>query len=138
VGDRSDGTFTLVLYLHFRIFLSPTSPFHPQSYVELLLVLSLNDKILPLALALAIASMAPALAAAAIVDASQIPDGTYTVKVEKVIDAKHVLVQLDNGNETTLGAGRDTVDFSKIQQNDQVKLSLIKGTVMVYADLTSH
>ncbi|HEY1653698.1 MAG TPA: hypothetical protein VGF86_01135 [Candidatus Tumulicola sp.] len=103
-----------------------------------MLVLSLNDKILPLALALAIASMAPALAAAAIVDASQIPDGTYTVKVEKVIDAKHVLVQLDNGNETTLGAGRDTVDFSKIQQNDQVKLSLIKGTVMVYADLTSH
>ena len=101
-------------------------------------MLALNHKISPLALALTLASVTPALAAAAMVDASQIPDGTYTVKVEKVIDAKHVLVVLDNGNETTLGAGRDTVDFTKVQQNDQIKLSLIKGTVMVYADLTSH
>lgn len=97
-----------------------------------------NRNISPLALALTIASMAPALAAAAVVDASQIPDGTYTVKVERVVDAKHILVLLDNGNETTLGAGRDTVNFTKVQQNDQIKLSLIKGTVMVYADLTTH
>jgi hypothetical protein len=97
-----------------------------------------NGNVSTLALALVLASATPAIAAAASVDASQIPDGTYTVKVEKVIDPKHVMVLLDNGNETTLGAGRDTVDFSKIQQNDQVKLSLIKGTVMVFADLTSH
>lgn len=101
-------------------------------------MLALNHRISPLALALTLVSVTPALAAAAMVDASQIPDGTYTVKVEKVIDAKHVMVVLDNGNETTLGAGRDTVDFTKVQQNDQIKLSLIKGTVMVYADLTSH
>lgn len=83
--------------------------------------------------------LAPALrAAAAVVDASQIPDGTYTVKVEKVLDPKHVTVLMDNGTETTLGAGRDTVSFAKVQQNDQIKLSLIKGSVMVYADLTSH
>ncbi len=75
---------------------------------------------------------------AATVDATTIPDGTYTVKVEKLIDAKHIQVLLDNGSETTLSAGRSTVDFSKVQPNDQLKLSLIKGTVMVYADLTSH
>jgi hypothetical protein len=75
---------------------------------------------------------------AATVDATTIPDGTYTVKVEKLIDAKHIQVLLDNGSETTLAAGRSTVDFSKVQPNDQLKLSLIKGTVMVYADLTTH
>ncbi|MEO6836578.1 MAG: hypothetical protein ABI231_11835 [Candidatus Tumulicola sp.] len=101
-------------------------------------VLSFNPKISTLAFALALASLAPLAAAASMVDAAQIPDGTYTVKVEKVLDAKHVVVFLDNGSETTLGAGRDSVDFSKVQQNDQIKLSLIKGTVMVYADLTSH
>jgi hypothetical protein len=37
-----------------------------------------------------------------------------------------------------LTAGRATVDFSKVQPNDQLKMSIIKGTVMVYADLTSH
>jgi hypothetical protein len=85
-----------------------------------------------------LALLAPATALAAMIDAALIPDGTYTVKVERVIDAKHMLVAMDNGAETTLSAGRDTVDFSKCKQNDQVKLSLIKGNVMVYADLTSH
>lgn len=101
-------------------------------------MLSVNRKVSTLALTFALASLAPLASAAALVAAAQIPDGTYTVKVEKVIDSKHVLVVLDNGNETTLGAGRDSVDFSKVQQNDQIKLSLIKGTVMVYADLTTH
>jgi len=45
---------------------------------------------------------------------------------------------MDNGSETTLAAGRSTVDFSKIQPADQIKVSLIQGTVMVYLDLTSH
>ena len=75
---------------------------------------------------------------AATVAASSIPDGTYTVKVEKVVDPKHSRVAMDNGNETTLGAGRDSVDFSKVQQDDQLKVSLISGSVMVYADLTAH
>jgi hypothetical protein len=80
----------------------------------------------------------PLNAPAATVDATTLPDGTYTVKVEKIIDAKHIQVLMDNGSETTLTAGRSTVDFSKVQPNDQLKLSLIKGSVMVYADLTSH
>jgi hypothetical protein len=87
---------------------------------------------------LLLALLAPSVALAASVDASLIPDGTYTVKVDRVIDAKHIQVTMDNGTSTTLSAGRASVDFSKVKQNDQVKLSLIKGSVMVYADLTSH
>ncbi len=95
-------------------------------------------RLIPL-FAFIVASVAPAAVLAGnTIDSSLIPDGTYTVKVEKVLDAKHVLVTMDNGAETTLGAGRDTVDFSKVKPSDQIKLSLIKGNVMVYADLTSH
>lgn len=72
------------------------------------------------------------------IDASSLPDGTYTVTVEHVVDASHVQVKFDNGSESTLVAGRSSVSFAKIQPNDQLKLSLIKGTVMVYADLTAH
>lgn len=87
----------------------------------------------------ALAALAvPASALAANVDASLIPDGTYTVKVEKIVDAKHIQVAMDNGTQTTLSAGRDSVDFTKIKPADQVKLSLIKGTVMVYLDLSNH
>lgn len=91
------------------------------------------------ALALAAACAFPIAAfAGTMVAASTIPDGTYTVKVERIVDPKHVVVSMDNGNETTLGAGRDTIDFSKVRQDDQLKVSLIGGSVMVYADLTAH
>ena len=85
-----------------------------------------------------LAVLTPLAALATTIDSSLIPDGTYTVKVERVIDSKHMLVTMDNGAETTLSAGRDSVDFTKVKANDQVKLSLIKGNVMVYADLTGH
>jgi hypothetical protein len=100
-------------------------------------VLSKNRTISLLAFLLTSAAPLAAIAGTTVA-ASSIPDGTYTVKVEKVVDAKHLAVALDNGNETTLGAGRATVDFSKVQQNDQLKVSLINGSVMVYADLTTH
>ncbi|HEY1680740.1 MAG TPA: hypothetical protein VGF98_03780 [Candidatus Tumulicola sp.] len=90
------------------------------------------------AFAAALAVVAPLCALAATVDATSIPDGTYDAKVQKVVDPKHVVVVLDNGNVTTFIAGRDSVDFTKVQPNDQIKVSLIKGTVMVYADMTSH
>jgi hypothetical protein len=83
-------------------------------------------------------ALLPVHASAAVVASTAIPDGTYTVKVVKVIDAKHVDVVLDNGQETTLPAGRPSVDFSKVQSNDEVKLSLIAGNVMVFVDQTSH
>jgi hypothetical protein len=72
------------------------------------------------------------------ISATLIPDGTYTVKVEKVMDSKHIEVTMDNGAQTTLAGGRPTVDFSKVKPGDSVKLSLINGAVMVYLDLTSH
>ncbi len=88
--------------------------------------------------ALLTALVMPAIALAANIDASLIPDGTYNCKVEKLVDAKHIQVTMDNGAETTLAAGRDSVDFDKIKPGDQLKLSLIKGAVMVYLDLTNH
>ena len=89
-------------------------------------------------IALALGASLGSTAMAATIDASLIPDGTYTVKVEKVVDNKHMQVALDNGSETTLAAGRETVDFGKVKAGDQVKLSLGKGQVLVYLDLTQH
>ncbi len=89
-------------------------------------------------IALALAASLSSVASAATIDASLIPDGTYTVKVTAVVDSKHMKVALDNGSETTLAAGRETVDFGKIKAGDSVKLSLGKGAVLVYLDLTSH
>lgn len=91
-----------------------------------------------LLLAFAAAAFTPVVASAAMVAANSIPDGTYTVKVVKVVDPKHVDVTLNNGQEAVLPAGRAYVDFSKVQPNDQIELSLIGGNVMVYKDLTSH
>jgi hypothetical protein len=83
-------------------------------------------------------ALSPIAAWAATVSPTSIPDGTYTAKVVKVVDPKHVDVVLENGQEATLPAGRPYVNFSKVQPNDQIKLSLIGGNVMVYLDLTSH
>jgi len=88
--------------------------------------------------AFCLASFAPLAVAAATVDASTIASGTYTVKVIKVIDAKHIEVEMDNGTDTTLAAGRPTVDFSTVRTSDQLKLSIVDGTVAVFLDLTSH
>lgn len=89
-------------------------------------------------LPLIFAALAPTAALAASIDASLIPDGTYTVKVEKIVDAAHIAVAMDNGSETTLAAGRPSVDFTKVKPNDQIKCSIVKGAVLVYLDLTSH
>ncbi|HEV3153422.1 MAG TPA: hypothetical protein VGZ02_06450 [Candidatus Baltobacteraceae bacterium] len=84
-------------------------------------------------LALIASSAVPAAALAGnTVDASLIPDGTYTATVEKIVDNKHVLVKMNNGMETTLTTDRSNVDFSTAKPNDNIKLSLIKGLVAVY------
>ena len=90
------------------------------------------------ALTLSLAASLTAVGAAAAIDAALIPDGTYTLKVQKVIDAQHIAAAMDNGSTTTLAAGRPTVDFSKVQPNDNLKASIIKGNVMVYMDMTQH
>ncbi len=89
-------------------------------------------------LVLGVASFLPVAAGAVSVASTDIPDGTYTGKVLKVIDAKHIDILLDDGKEATLPAGRPYLDFSKVRPNDQIKLSVISGNVMVYVDLTSH
>lgn len=73
----------------------------------------------------------PPAASAASVDASLVPDGTYTVKVEKVQDPQHMLVRMENGVETTLAA-KGAADFSKVKANDTVRVSVISGKVPVY------
>lgn len=80
---------------------------------------------------LAAATFAPSFALAATVDATLVPDGTYVVKVEKVQDAQHVLVLMDNGVETLLSA-QGSVDFSKVKPAATIKIALIKGKVPVY------
>ena len=77
-------------------------------------------------------TLAPSFAYAATVDASLVPDGTYVVKVEKIVDAQHATVMMDNGVETTLVA-MGSADFSKLHQNETIKVSVIKGKVPVYA-----
>lgn len=89
-------------------------------------------------LVFAFACLAPIAAWSATIESSAIPNGTYTVKVQKVVDPKHVDVLLSNGSEATLPAGRASVDFSKVQINDQLELSVIGGNVMVFIDLTNH
>lgn len=83
-------------------------------------------------LTLAAAFLAPLAAPAAAIDSTLIPDGTYTVKVERVNDAQHVTVVMNNGIETTLVA-TGTVSFSKVKANDTIKVSVLKGKVPVYA-----
>ena len=87
---------------------------------------------------LVLAALMPLAARAVTVAAAAIPNGTYTVKVVKVVDPKHIDVTLDNGQEAVLPSGRAYVDFSKVQPNDQIELSLIDGNVMVFKDLTNH
>ncbi|HEV3155491.1 MAG TPA: hypothetical protein VGZ02_16920 [Candidatus Baltobacteraceae bacterium] len=71
-------------------------------------------------------------AAFAAVDASLIPDGTYVVKVEKVNDAQHVTVVMNNGIETTLPA-TGSVNFGAVKANATIKISVVKGKVPVFA-----
>jgi hypothetical protein len=97
---------------------------------------ALNKHIVILGLCAAL--IGPIAAQAALVAAATIPDGTYTVTVTKIVDNKHIEVTLDNGNTTQLAAGRDTVDFSKVKENDQLKMSIGKGSVLVFLDLTTH
>lgn len=87
----------------------------------------------PLALlALLAATAAPLSALAEGVDSSLIPDGTYTVKVDRVVDANHMVIVMQNSVKTTVAAVRPSMDFSKLKPNSEVKMSLGKGKVLVF------
>jgi hypothetical protein len=72
----------------------------------------------------------PVTSFAAVVDPSLIPDGTYMVKVEKLIDPMHLLVMMDNGVETTLAS--KIRPFDNVKVNDTLRISLIKGLVPIF------
>lgn len=83
--------------------------------------------------AFALAAVLPISGLAAMVDASLIPDGTYLVKVEKVVDASHIQVSLvHSGLESTLAAA-GSVNFGSVKQDDMLKVSIVKGKVPVFA-----
>ena len=84
------------------------------------------------ALSLLTATLVAPLAARADVDATLIPDGTYTVKVQKVVDANHMIIVMQNSVKTEVTANRPTMDFTKLAPNDNVKMSLGKGKVLVF------
>jgi len=70
-------------------------------------------------LAFIAALAAPAVAAqtstttrTAAINPAQMPDGTYTGVVQKVLDNKSLAVKLSNGTQATLKTVKDNVDFS--------------------------
>lgn len=82
--------------------------------------------------AFALAAMLPISGVAAMVEASLIPDGTYLVKVEKVVDSAHIQVALvHSGLESTLAA-TGSANFSSIKANDMLKVSIVKGQVPAF------
>lgn len=95
-------------------------------------------------LAFIAALAAPAVAAqttttttrTAVTNPVQLPDGTYTAVVQKVIDTKDVVVKFSNGTQGTLKTTRDNVDFTKCQTNQTIRFSLINGLVAIYAPET--
>jgi hypothetical protein len=93
-------------------------------------------------LAFIAALAAPAVAAqtatarTAATNSVQLPDGTYTAVVQKVIDTKDVVVKLSNGTQATLKTAKDNVDFTKCQTNQTIRFSVINGLVAVYAPET--
>ncbi len=88
----------------------------------------------PVALIALLAALAAPMAALAAqtVDATLIPDGTYTVKVEKVVDSNHMVIVMQNSVKTEVSANRSSMDFTKLKPNSEVKMSLGKGKVLVY------
>ena len=88
----------------------------------------------PVALVALLAALAAPIAALAdsTVDSSLIPDGTYVVKVDKVVDANHMVIVMQNSVKTQVSAVRPSMDFTKLKTNADVKLSLGKGKVLVF------
>ena len=78
------------------------------------------------------AAILPGIASTATVSASLVPDGTYIVQVEVVKDARHALVLLPNGMETTLTA-TGSASFANVKAHQQLRVSIIAGKTPVLA-----
>lgn len=106
-----------------------------NSYVEFPTVHSLLNRwrffVRPFALIFGLLALTPSVCLAAVVSPTLVPDGTYTVRVERIDDAKHVTVAMTNGMETTFPAS-GSVNFLSVKPNQTLKISVIKGAVPVY------
>ena len=68
-------------------------------------------------------------AAPSTIDAALIPDGTYSVQVVMVIDARDAVVKLDNGLKTALRTTNEKIALDKLSPGQTIKVSLVKGVV---------
>jgi hypothetical protein len=78
------------------------------------------------------AAALPVASLATMVDASLLPDGTYGVTVEKVVDSSHVTVAMVGGLEATLSAASASVHFDGVKANDKIRVSVLKGKVLSF------
>ncbi|MDE2480748.1 MAG: hypothetical protein KGN02_00985 [bacterium] len=69
--------------------------------------------------------------AATIINPKLIPDGTYVVHVRAVVDAKNIVVKLDNGLDTSLTTDREAILFDKLTAGETVKVSIVHGVVVM-------
>ncbi|HET7813546.1 MAG TPA: hypothetical protein VFL13_04170 [Candidatus Baltobacteraceae bacterium] len=67
----------------------------------------------------------------ALVDPSLIPDGDYNVTVERVVDAKHLVVRMENGVEARLPA-TGSMTFDTSQKVTKAHIFVYKGVIITY------
>jgi hypothetical protein len=84
----------------------------------------------PLATAALLFALSTAVASAAKIDASLVPDGLYTAVIEKVADGAHMTVKMENGVEVDLRPAKHTVVFTSAMENTRVKLYIMQGEVI--------
>ena len=84
----------------------------------------------PVAVTALLFALATSVASASKVEASLVPDGLYTAVIEKVADAGHMTVKMDNGVEVDLKPAKHTVVFSSNLENTKVKIYIMQGEVI--------
>ena len=63
------------------------------------------------------------------IDPALIPDGMYTITVERVVDAEHLSARMENGVEVDLKAAKHTVTFSP-SMPAKIKIYMVQGEVI--------
>ena len=85
------------------------------------------------ALVILAAFVLPGEALAAKIAATLLPDGLYTVVVERVADGEHMTVRMETGLEVDLKAASHTVTFSPATANARVSIYIVEGEVVSVA-----
>lgn len=77
------------------------------------------------------AFMFAAAVLSSLVQPALIPDGDYLVIVEKIVDAKHIIVRMDNGIESQIPAA-PTLSFNPAAHLKYAKIFVYKGAVITF------